>query len=334
MTKENNLAKLFRAILYVVISSVSVGATAGWAVTPLSSEASAQQWIDQMSQSVRELNYRGRSILLNGNQLNSVEVIHGIVNGEPWERIIHLSGKPAEILRRGKQISCLHPESSKDFQAFAGVSPLKKISSEQFKIPAHYMLRKGGSGRVAGRIAYRVDVLPKDKSRYGYQLWLDQASGLLLKSVTVDRKSRGLEVFEFVSLEINVPIGDDLFTPGEGLQWVEKPSALPAEDDSSLEWRLTWLPSGFALAEKEMRVIGGVHASTKVFSDGLAAFSVFLEKIDSRFQSESTQINGATTALSRRLPVKGGEYLVTVVGEIPMETAMQIAMAVKLDAAP
>ena len=83
-----------------------------------------------------------------------------------------------------------------------------------------------------------------------------------------------------------------------------------------------------------MRVIDGVTASTKVFTDGLAAFSVFLEKIDTRFQSEGSQTHGATTALSRRLPYEGGEYLVTVVGEIPIETAMQIAMAVQLKSLP
>lgn len=316
-----------------------------WGLTPLSSDDSAQQWLSQMAQAGRELNYRGRSILLNGDKLNTVEVIHGIVDGEPWERIIHLTGSPSEILRRGQQVSCLHPESSKNFKASSTSTPhLDFAKRGGLKIPSHYMLRKGGPGRVAGRDAYRVDVLPKDKARYGYQFWLDKASGLLLKSVTVDRKGRGLEVFEFVSIDIGVDIAGDEFNPGEGLKWIgqKAQSAQPKstqldstqQESPSYDWELAWIPSGFNVSDHEMRVIDGVTASTKVFTDGLAAFSVFLEKIDTRFQSEGSQTHGATTALSRRLPYEGGEYLVTVVGEIPIETAMQIAMAVQLKSLP
>lgn len=323
---KNSIGKMFVGRLLFVLALL--GMSTAWAVTPLSSEDSAQEWVSHMAKAVRQLSYQGRSILLNGDQLNSVEVIHDVVEGEPWERIIHLTGAPSEILRRGKQVSCLHPESSKDFHASS--SPLQTlVNSDDFTVPANYMLRKGGSGRVAGREVYRVDVLPKDRARYGYQFWLDKASGLLLKSVTVDRKGRGLEVFEFVSIEVGKPIDPSAFNPGEGLKWVEKKEEQVSQA-SSLNWQLSWLPSGFNLSKSEMRVVDGVEASTKVFTDGLAAFSVFLEKIDSRIQSEGTQTHGATTALSRRLPVNNGEYLVTVVGEIPMETAMQVAMAVQL----
>ncbi|PIE41014.1 MAG: hypothetical protein CSA49_05625 [Gammaproteobacteria bacterium] len=267
--------------------------------------------------------------MLNGNQLNAVEVIHGVVDGQPWERIIHLTGAPAEILRRGERVSCLHRESSKHFHASS--SRLQALLKHQdFTVPVNYILRKGGDGRVAGREAYRVDVLPKDKARYGYQFWLDKASGLLLKSVTVDRKGRGLEVFEFVSIDIRDAIDPAVFNPGEGLHWADKPQTELEAPVPQLNWKLSWLPTGFDLSGSEMRVVDGVAASTKVFTDGLAAFSVFLEKIDSRIHTEGTQTHGATTALSRRLPVKNGEYLVTVVGEIPMETAMQVAMAVRL----
>lgn len=323
---KNSKIKFFLGRLLFVF--VLIGVPTSWAVTPLSSEATAQEWISHMAKAVRQLSYQGRSILLNGDQLNSVELIHGVVDGERWERIIHLTGAPSEILRRGKQISCLHPESSKDFHASS--SPLQTlVHSEDFKVPANYMLRKGGSGRVAGRDVYRVDVLPKDKARYGYQFWLDKASGLLLKSVTVDRKGRGLEVFEFVSIDVGKTIDPSAFNPGEGLKWISKKEHHNSQAPQ-LNWQLSWLPSGFNLSKSEMRVVDGVEASTKVFTDGLAAFSVFLEKIDSRIQSEGTQTHGATTALSRRLPVNSGEYLVTVVGEIPMETAMQVAMAVRL----
>ena len=129
-------------------------------------------------------------------------------------------------------------------------------------------------------------------------------------------------------------IEGDEFNPGDGLKWIAKKNDSPLTQSPNYDWKLAWIPAGFNISDNEMRVIDGVTASTKVFTDGLAAFSVFLEKIDSRFQSEGTQTHGATTALSRRLPYEGGEYLVTVVGEIPIETAMQVAMAVQLKPLP
>ena len=304
-----------------------------WAATPLSPQGSASEWLAHMAKSVRELNYRGKSILMNGDQMSTVEVIHGVFDGEPWERVIHLSGEPAEILRRGKQVSCLHPDALTTFETYSHTASITPFAfhSERFAVPKYYRLSKSGTGRVAGRETYRVDVVPKDSARFGYQFWLDAASGLLLKSVIVNEKGRGLEMFEFVDIQVDVEIDKQAFKPGKGLRWVDKPKSPQQGVASELPWQLDWLPAGFTLAKNEMRMVGGVKASTKVYSDGLAAFSVFLEPVPKQAQTEGTRTHGATTALSRRLAQPQQDYLVTVVGEIPMATAMQVAMAVQLE---
>ncbi|MCG8315890.1 MAG: MucB/RseB C-terminal domain-containing protein [Pseudomonadales bacterium] len=304
-----------------------------WAATPLNPENTAEEWLSHMAKAVRDLSYRGRMILMNGDQLNTVEVIHGVVDGETWERLIHLTGEPAEILRRGDRVSCLHPKKSTNFETVSpgSANPLKAfaLNEGKFAIPTVYYVKKHGSDRVAGREAKRVDVLPKDRARYGYQLWLDKSTGLLIKSVTVGSDGRGLEVFEFVDITFNPDIDQSLFEPGEGLQWIEKKSA-DTEQPTKPHWRIQWLPAGFHMASHELRKVGDTRASTKVYSDGLAAFSIFLERVDPALQAEGTRTHGATTALSRRLPSPASDYLVTVVGEIPMETAMQVAMGVRV----
>ncbi|MDX1694978.1 MAG: MucB/RseB C-terminal domain-containing protein [Ketobacteraceae bacterium] len=300
---------------------------------PLSVEATPQQWLAQMASAVRELNYRGRSILMNGDQLNSVEIVHAVFDGEPWERVIHLTGEPAEILRRGDRISCLHPDKLASFQASGPVAPHKPFLSPDAsdRILRYYQLAKAGGGRVAGREVQRVDVMPRDRNRYGYQFWLDNASGLMLKSVTVDHDGRGLEVFEYVDIDVGINIPREAFEPGKGLHWVPKPERKPEAAADKPAWQVGWLPSGFELTEYEMRRVGDVRVSTRVYSDGLSAFSVFLEKVAPDTQAEGSRTHGATAALSRRLAEPANDYLITVVGEIPMETAMQIAMAVTLD---
>lgn len=304
-----------------------------WAVSPLTADESAEQWLTHMAKSVRELSYHGRSILMNGDQLNSVEIIHAVVDGQPWERVIHLTGEPAEILRRGDKISCLHPHKLATFETHSPSTTLKSFGygDSAKHLIKYYKISKAGTGRIAGREAYRVDVMPKDRARYGYQLWLDSGSGLLLKSVTVDAKGQGLEVFEFVSIEIGQTIERSVFQPNDDVKRVTKVPTKQVNKQHDIAWQVAWLPAGFNLAEKEMRMVGGVAASTKVFSDGLAAFSVFLERVNPSTQAEGTRVHGATSALSRRLAQPDSNYLVTVVGEIPMETAMQVAMAIKLD---
>lgn len=335
--KNNDGARLFPT-LHSVFLALGLLLIAGLlpspvqAGTPLDPQASAQEWLAHMARSVRELNYRGRSILMNGDQLNSVEIIHGVFDGEPWERVIHLTGEPAEILRRGDQVSCLHPNKLARFKASGSATPHKPMitNAATDTVLSYYHLAKAGAGRVAGRDVERVDVMPKDRNRYGYQFWLDSGSGLMLKSVTVDQNGQGLEVFEFVDVRIGAPVAKADFEPDESLQWVKKNAA---KNESAVEapgWQINWLPAGFVMTQHEMRRVGDVKASTKVYSDGLAAFSVFLEKVGQETQAEGSRTHGATTALSRRMAAPASDYLVTVVGEIPMETAMQIAMAVAL----
>lgn len=309
-------------------------ASAANALMPLDDQASAQDWLAHMARSVRELNYRGRSIVMNGDQLNSVEVIHGVFDGEPWERVIHLTGERAEILRRGDEVNCLHPNRLARFQTSSPSAPAPHkplITSASFDaIVKYYQLNKAGVGRVAGRDVWRVDVTPKDRNRYGYQFWLDSMSGLMLKSVTVDQSGQGLEMFEFVDIQLDLSITKADFEPDDALPWQKKQSTPSASVINFPAWQVGWMPAGFVLTQHEMRRVGDIKASTKVYSDGLAAFSVFLEKVSPDTQAEGSRTHGATVALSRRMVEPASDYLVTVVGEIPMETAMQIAMGVSL----
>ena len=332
MTSSRDGTSLITAWCFMALLLAGGWGNSAAAGTPLDPQASAKDWLAQMARSVRELNYRGRSILMNGDQLNSVEIVHAVFEGEPWERVIHLTGEPAEIVRRGDKVSCLHPNKLASFQASKPGTPHKPFlsSAASERILRFYEMVKAGPGRIAGRDVQQVNVMPRDRNRYGHQFWLDNDSGLMLKSVTVDHDGTGLEVFEYVDIEIGLAIPREDFEPGDGLQWVNKKDSVDVEPVRTPEWNLGWLPAGFEMTEHEMRRVGDSRASTKVFSDGLSAFSVFLERVSPETQAEGSRTHGATAALSRRMAAPASDYLVTVVGEIPMETAMQIAMAVNL----
>ena len=70
-------------------------------------------------------------------------------------------------------------------------------------------------------------------------------------------------------------------------------------------------------------------AQDKTYTDGLAVFSVFLELMQRQIQpGEGRARTGGTTAYTRGLQLAGRPVLVTVVGEVPINTARIVADSV------
>ena len=346
-------------VLFCVILFQSLPVVGETASTADAEQVVAAQWLQKMIKANKTENYQGRSIFHNGNRMMSLKVIHGMIDGEQWDRVVHLSGEPAEVLRKGDKISCLHPESTVELNAGKSTGKnelqatkiplLNAFNDDQLAIPERYQLRMGREGRVAGRTVQMINIIPADRARYGYQLALDKATGLLLKTVMLNRKGKALEVFEFVDIAIGGPLSKDDFAPGKGVKWLETADAESSKglSETSLSempdnnhvnavpqnigWAAKWLPQGFNLAENSVRNIDGINVNTKVYSDGLAAFTIFMEKLERVENIEGSKQRGATVALSRRLAKPNDHYLVTVVGEVPMETAMQVAASVVKD---
>ncbi|MBV1920724.1 MAG: MucB/RseB C-terminal domain-containing protein [Pseudomonadales bacterium] len=318
----------------------------------------AAQWLQKMVKAIKTESYQGRSIFHNGNRMMSLKVIHGMIDGEQWDRVVHLSGEPAEVLRKGDKISCLHPESTVELSAekseleAAKIPLLNAFNDGKLAIPDRYQLRMGREGRVAGRVVQLINIIPVDRARYGYQLGLDKSTGLLLKTVMLNQKGKALEVFEFVDITVGEALSKEDFAPGKGVKWLETADAglskegMDSNDSNEsndvsdsvvsptvqkIGWAAKWLPQGFNLAENSIRNIDGVSVNTQVYSDGLAAFTIFMEKLDRVENIEGSKQRGATVALSRRLAKPNDHFLVTVVGEVPMGTAMQVAASVVKD---
>ena len=62
--------------------------------------------------------------------------------------------------------------------------------------------RAGRVRRIAGYDCQAIVLKPKDNLRYGYRLYADTASGMLLKAVTVDPGGEPVEQFSFTQLAI------------------------------------------------------------------------------------------------------------------------------------
>lgn len=68
-----------------------------------------------------------------------------------------------------------------------------------------------------------------------------------------------------------------------------------------------------------------------MYSDGLAAFSIFVEAMPEAGAANLISRSGATVAVTLTLDggSNQGNHLVTVVGEIPTATAQKIALSIR-----
>jgi len=309
---------------------------------PLAIAQSADELLIRMNHAFTHLSYDGVFSYLYGGDLASLRVVHKVVDGVQRERLVHLNGAPREILRHGEEVSCI-VEPGDDLIALEKsipAGPFARAFVRQFdRIADTYTVRESGEGRVAGRPATRVAVNPRDEHRYGYRLWLDRETALLLRSELVDREGNKLEIFMFNQVLFGDAVSDAALEPQDAagtmvshltLQPASRQlSPEPADGDVSTEassWATTWLPVGFNMATADLRrkPQSGQDISSLMYTDGLAAFSIFVEPMPERGAATMVSRNGATVAVTHKVGGNEGFYLVTLVGEIPLQTAQTI----------
>jgi sigma-E factor negative regulatory protein RseB len=96
-------------------------------------------------------------------------------------------------------------------------------------------------------------------------------------------------------------------------------------------WTVVNHPTGFRKVLEVKRTIHGKSASQIVFSDGLAAVSVFIEPaVAGARAAQEFSRQGAINVFTR--PYAG--YLVTALGEAPASTVMQFANSITTRSKP
>jgi sigma-E factor negative regulatory protein RseB len=289
-------------------------------------DESAEEWLKAMLAASKDVSFSGHSVLLSSGRLVSLKVYHAPIDGEVWERVVHMSGEPAEIIRQGGAVYCLHPRQSTGMAVKSPLGRWSALDQGMQEIARYYRFDRAGVERVAGRDAVRLNLSPLDSHRYGYSLWLDAKSGVILRSQTLPPNGDALEIFEYVSISFGEPLTQADFEPGQGLtrSQVSRDSVSNDQASPAEHWAPEWLPEGFVESQRVARFEGQGQVSTRAFTDGLASFTVFHEP-QSKPVSANVSAHGATVAVHHNIP----GAMITVVGEIPMATAERIAESVK-----
>ena len=338
--------------IVLAVASVSHGVLAEEGET----RTTAADWLLAMDDAFRNLNYDGvfeysiashSQIRIQNRQgdrafsvtaevahditVASFRIVHMVIDGVEHERIAHRGGPRREILRTGGQVSYALPADDESFAVAAdlpaGPYPRRFMRSED--LSAHYRFDLSGRGNVIGRPAVCLEVHPLDDNRYGFLLWLDEETGLLLRSELRDATGRYLERVEFLSLKVGASVSADALRPEiPNVPVQPAPDFIegPAPPAVPVNWKIGWVPAGFRITDAHPHEAKqGVHV---MFSDGLATFSVFIEAAPQSAAGGVFSRNGATVLLSHDLTAERGDYLVTVVGEVPPETAQRVAESV------
>ena len=267
-------------------------------------------------------------------ELATFRVVHMVIDDVERERIVHLNGPVREILRTGDEVAyMLRPgDELLDLEGAIPNSDYPRAFARRFEdIADHYDVTASDGDRVAGRAAIRVHVAPRDADRLGYRLWLDEETGLLLCSELRDPSRAYLEIFQFTSLQVGDDVdAKDLEAATDGPLVRHVAPATATDTRAEPTWQAGWVPAGFELtsANIDHRSDDARDVSMLTFSDGMTAFSVFVEAMPEVGAGRVVSRSGATVALTHLAASEGGDHLVTVVGEVPVGTARRIAASV------
>ena len=283
--------------------------------------------IKAMVESIKTSNYKGYFIFEQGDNDRSFFIAHKLIGGEEHQRLVFMDGAPLEISGVSESPPCHLPHMlSEDSASFPSFTALSNDSIWQ-----HYNAAFDGEMRVAGRYTQRVILTPRDDNRYSYVFDVDQESHLLMRMLMLDLNGQPLERLQFIQLQLDTVSTADLEPNKNNVLFSEYDAATTDSTHANKALQLKWQPSGFEQTCALLKTPGGGgydHAS--VFSDGVTAFSVFVQQSDSDYHRDLSMRSGGTSAVSHVFRDDNEQYLVTVVGEIPVQTAKQIAFGVRV----
>lgn len=312
----------YLSIIFICISSAASAAE-------LPSGDSAESWLVKMANSLRSMNYDMSFVVLQpSSAVEPYRWRHAIVDGKEMEHLSLLNGPGREIVRVGNKVSFFEPNvPAYSLESDIINGPIPAILFHQpLELEDAYNFVLVGRSRISGRSTQQVRIVCKDKSRYGFNLWLDQETGLLLKMDMVDSQGKIIEQIQTTSLNVTEQ-------PAEIFLRIEE-AKLPevvqtnAHNLESHQWHLDWLPEGMIEVKRDTHRLSvtGQIVDYILLSDGLVDVSVYLQQGDMAETGKNLYRHGAETYYSYHQ----GPLEITIVGKLPVQTADRIAQSLSI----
>ncbi len=286
-----------------------------------------ERWFNLMQKALTEYNFNASLVHVQGQRIEMFRWLHGHTNENEELELLHsLNGPEIHIIRRGQTVSYFHSMSSPySIRANTMFGPIPTAFFRDFSnIAEAYNAVPMGGARIMDRTTVHVRLIPKEQDRYGYSLWLDRESGMLLRMLTVSQEGEPLEQVQLTALEVTTELNSEL-------EQVNELNLPPVVDDVHRsvdvrhDWQTNYIPRGFKLirGNHHRLPITGIAADYYLYSDGLTRVSVYVSEDPEA--SANLRYNGLESLYSHSF----ADYSVTVVGRLPMATLQRIATSVR-----
>jgi len=303
--------------------------------TQASADVSADpiSWLGRIATAGQRLNYSGTFIYQSGRNFETSRITHLVDASGEHERLEVLDGSPREVIRNNREVRCVLPDQkviiidrSGGQRAFPARFPASFSA-----VAESYRISMGEVSRVAGLDTQLIILEPKDDLRHGHMLWAEVSSGLLLKARMVGEAGEIIEQFTFTDVNIGGDIDAEALKPSYVKQddWRVIDAQGQAVSVGDSEWMLTSPLPGYTLKSIVRRPLGRdlgeiLHL---VYSDGLAAISVFIEPMlaDHSDDVVGAQSTGAIHIYKRMVD----DFLITALGEVPLRAVQRLADGVE-----
>jgi sigma-E factor negative regulatory protein RseB len=309
------------------------------AVAPDASAREVRAWLLRIHEAASQTNFQGTFVVSGAGAVSSARIAHFCEGPNQFERSEALDGQLRHVYRKNDVVTTLWPASKtalvEQRGAMAEFPALLQAGDDH--IADFYSVQSSGVDRIAGRDAKVIAVKSRDAHRYGYRLWSDQATGLLLRADVIGERNEVLESSSFSDVSIGVkPQPESVTQPMKRLDGyrVVRPVLVSTRLDAE-GWTLRQAVPGFrevSCVRRPMQTAAESTAAAQpqalqtIFSDGLTYVSVFIEVFDPKRHSRPL---GGSVGPTQTLMQQQGDWWVTLVGDVPPATLRMFASSLQ-----
>ncbi|MET0333144.1 MAG: sigma-E factor regulatory protein RseB domain-containing protein, partial [Rhizobacter sp.] len=163
-------------------------------------------WLTRIQEAANKRNFVGTVVVSAGGSVASTRIAHYGEGRDQLERIDSLDGQVRSVFRQNDLVHTVWPqkrvaviEHRDEMSSFPGL-----LQAGNDRVQEFYDLKPVAVERVAGHEANVLVLKPRDKLRFGYRLWTDKTTGLLLRTEVMGEKGEVLESSAFSEVSIGV----------------------------------------------------------------------------------------------------------------------------------
>lgn len=292
-----------------------------------------QYWISRMALAAEQTDFDGTYVAVQSGEFFTLHTQHVNVAGQQYELVDKLDGGERQIFRINDIFYAIFPQFQKIVMEHGSIAKMfpRMFNTSHGQPQDYYQIEAAGEERLIGRMATKLYIRPLDDLRFGYTVWVDNLSGLLLRLQVEDSGQQVLEQIAFTEIEFGASEAEKNELP----TYIER---LIAQDYQIQElqfmhikpelqgWSLSSDIPGFEAVSSVERFLAVSNRQLVqwVFSDGLVSVSIFIEPASQYTNGEPRSYSrGATNSMS----YQHDQWWVTLVGEVPQSTLQRFAQS-------